>query len=703
MRTSASLAVLLAIGFVSGSRAQVITDGSLGPALEVPGPDRRITEALGRRVDGVLFHSFEQFDIPEDESATFEGSPTLNLIVGRVTGGAPTSIEGLLASEAPNADLVLLNPSGVVFGSEAELDLPGSLHVGTADYLAFENGARFEARAGGAVPLTVDAPAAFGFLDPGPGPALAERQIVIDRAALELGDGATLTLAAGSIRITAGDDPAIRIKDGQVRLVAVSGAGEVALDGAPSAPAAGPVVLVGRVDDAPPDDDDDDDDGDPDDAAAPSIDLSGPDGGFLFVGAGTLEAMDFAVLSTSTGTSGVPRFSIDIAASGVVSLGGASVIASTAEGAGRAGDVRLSAATVQLADEAQILSDVTGAGQGGAVLIEAGDVILSGDAEIAADVDEGADGRGGLTRIVANRIVIGGDAEISSDTGGAGPGGSVELLVADRLEIRDAGGVFTDGSGAGPAGDITVAGGVIALRGGSIAASAAGDGGGGDIWLSGGFVTLTDGALVTARSDGAGAAGDVRIDSTGDLSLTGARVETASAAASGGRIDLRVGGTLLLRNAAVESSVASGVGDGGDIAATARFLVMDDGRIAANAFGGTGGDVSVRAEALFLDQRSSITATSVLSVDGAVVVDAPETDLSGTLAPLSVSLTDVEALLPDSCGARAPGGSGSFTIAGAEALPASPFSGFAFGFHDAPPSVLGGWFGVSPCAGGGAR
>lgn len=53
--------------------AQVVTDGTLGPAQTVPGPDRQIPQSLGPTVGRNLFHRFRRLDVPAGESATFQG------------------------------------------------------------------------------------------------------------------------------------------------------------------------------------------------------------------------------------------------------------------------------------------------------------------------------------------------------------------------------------------------------------------------------------------------------------------------------------------------------------------------------------------------------------------------------------------------------------------------------------------------------
>ena len=41
----------------------VVTDGTVGPARSLSGPDFRVTADLGRQVGPNLFHSFSRFDL----------------------------------------------------------------------------------------------------------------------------------------------------------------------------------------------------------------------------------------------------------------------------------------------------------------------------------------------------------------------------------------------------------------------------------------------------------------------------------------------------------------------------------------------------------------------------------------------------------------------------------------------------------------
>lgn len=136
----AALAALLG----GHAAAQSITvDGRLGPAQTLAGPNYAIGAGLGRQVGGNLFHSFGAFGLKGGETATFSGPAGVGNVVGRVTGGAASSINGRVRSTIPGASLYLVNPAGVVFGPNASVDVGGSFHASSADYLRMRDGARF--------------------------------------------------------------------------------------------------------------------------------------------------------------------------------------------------------------------------------------------------------------------------------------------------------------------------------------------------------------------------------------------------------------------------------------------------------------------------------------------------------------------------------------------------------------------------------
>jgi filamentous hemagglutinin family protein len=129
----------------------------------------RSAESMGNRPGGGvnLFHSFTTFDVAAGDKALFSADPAFltRNIISRVTGGSPSTIEGTLASNVTGAALYFLNPSGVVFGPHAHVEVPGAVHVATAATLTMlpddPTGALTFT---GAARLAMAQPTRFGFL-----------------------------------------------------------------------------------------------------------------------------------------------------------------------------------------------------------------------------------------------------------------------------------------------------------------------------------------------------------------------------------------------------------------------------------------------------------------------------------------------------------------------------------------------------------
>ncbi|MDM8567778.1 filamentous hemagglutinin N-terminal domain-containing protein [Candidatus Halobeggiatoa sp. HSG11] len=178
------------------TNAEVITDGTLGQNINLPGPEFQITSDLGQQHGGNLFHSFQDFNLNSLESATFYGPDSVQNILSRVTGGNPSNIDGLIRSTIPNADMYFLNPYGIMFGPNAKLDVQGSFHASTADYLRLGENGRFDVRNLRDSLLTVAPVESFGFLTDSPAPLSVNgsKRIVVPV-------GKTLSLIGGDIEI----------------------------------------------------------------------------------------------------------------------------------------------------------------------------------------------------------------------------------------------------------------------------------------------------------------------------------------------------------------------------------------------------------------------------------------------------------------------------------------------------------------------
>src|SRR5207244_10541618 len=130
-----ALACLSLLAIVANSSAQVVLDGKFGTSGAVNGPAFNITADMGAVRGNNLFHSFAQFDLKAGDVATFSGPANIQNILSRVTGGSPSSINGTIRSDIAGANFFFINPSGIMFGPNAVVDVSGSFAASTANYL----------------------------------------------------------------------------------------------------------------------------------------------------------------------------------------------------------------------------------------------------------------------------------------------------------------------------------------------------------------------------------------------------------------------------------------------------------------------------------------------------------------------------------------------------------------------------------------
>ncbi|MCB1919139.1 MAG: filamentous hemagglutinin N-terminal domain-containing protein, partial [Candidatus Competibacteraceae bacterium] len=408
----------------SVAQAQVTLDGTLGPAGPLSGPNYAIPAEVGQQHGGNLFHSFGQFSIQQGESATFSGPNSVNNIIGRVTGGQASTIDGLLRSTIPGANLYLLNPAGLLFGPNAALDVSGSFHASTADYLRLGEGGRFDALMPGNSVLTVAPVEAFGFLGEMPG------RIDINGSYLHGAEGQTLSLIGGDITLT---NATVYAPAGRLNVAAVGSAGE-------AIPTDTDLVMQGfgrlgtltmaRDPDAPRETVDMGENF----AEVPlgDLDTSGEGGGALFIRGGEWVSRGGWVFADTYGAQAGRDVNVQIAG-GMHLTNGALLTAATLS-QGDAGNVNLTIADILTVQNGGFISAGTwGEGDAGDVTVSAGNLLVDG---------MGSETFTGLAS--------------SAEDGSTGAGGSVNLTLTDTLTVQNGGFISAGTWGEGDAGDVTV-------------------------------------------------------------------------------------------------------------------------------------------------------------------------------------------------------------------------------------------------------
>jgi filamentous hemagglutinin family protein len=565
------------------SQAQITLDGTMGPKGPLTGPKFVIDSNLGRTRGTTLFYSFGQFNVRTGESATFTNTSSLSIanILSRVTGGQRSFIDGLVQSTIPGANLFLLNPSGVLFGAHATIDVKGSFHVSTADYLRLADGTRFSAQPVAGELLTTATPTAFGFL--GPTPAA----ISIQGSKLQVPNNQALSVVGGDLQIVGGTTPTLAAPGGQVQVASVASAGEARLGATGQAPNldVSSFTRLGHIDIS----------------GIARLDASRTDagggGGTVLIRGGRL-IVENSSLVANTGNVNGARVGIDVQVAGDVTLTkGSAQIGTSTLGTGRAGDITLSVGSLAVAGGAQISSLNLRGGRGGDITVTA-----------ASSID------------VSGRSLANNPSVIVTQTLGSGNGGRVSIS-APSLTMDDTGSINSNALlGGGRGGDVVVAVDRLTLSGGARIRSTARAGPGGNVTVRAtGAVTFSgDSSGILMSGFSIAHVGDVSLNA-GKLTLTrGAQIQSGSPfdLSQGGNVTLAASDQVVISNGGGLSSQSFNL-DAGRLAVSAPTLTMDSGFINTSTLGkGRAGDIALNVGTLTLTGGAQIASSSQKSSTG---------------------------------------------------------------------------------------
>jgi len=155
-----SLGLVFALAFIKPASPQVIPDNSLGKDNSIVNPSTPNTDIIngGATRGSNLFHSFQEFSITTGKGVIFNNAPNIENIISRITGQNISNINGLIQASG-KANLFLLNPNGITFGTSAHLNIGGSFFASTASELRFTDGSIFSVNPTQSLPLlTVSTP-----------------------------------------------------------------------------------------------------------------------------------------------------------------------------------------------------------------------------------------------------------------------------------------------------------------------------------------------------------------------------------------------------------------------------------------------------------------------------------------------------------------------------------------------------------------
>lgn len=539
------MALLLHGSLASLGYAEITLDGTLGPSGPLSGPDIMIPAEVGQQVGGNLFHSFGVFNINTGESATFTGPNSVENVLGRITGGSSSTIDGLLRSEIPGANLFLINPAGIMFGPNAQLDVQGSFHASTADFVRLGENGRFDAVEPDNSMLTVAPPSAFGFL--GENPA----SISVQGSSLNIPERETLSIVGGDIQIMGGN---LSAPDGRINIASVSSPGEVV----PDLP-----EQLGEL----------------------NVDSCN--------GLGAIKVSEGTTINVAGEGDGI------FIRGGSFSLEGGSQLSSRTEdfGAEQGATISVVADTVELKSGAQIKSS-TGfysTGQGGAISVKAGKMLIDSNAKIISD----SNSQGGDITVSVNELTLRDGAQIESSNWWEGRGGKITINAKDTILITGSDDKLTGFMSSSMVSDTNA--GMITITACDLKISKEGVIGGSsslggkiaDISIKVKNLTLESNAKIITSTFSAPSGGTITIDAAGFLRIDGGFIQsnnlnTANADSKAGDITIMAKDIVMtgdLSNPATIFSATCGKGKGGNIKVTAKdsISISGVGGIAANS------------------------------------------------------------------------------------------------------------------------
>ncbi|NEO30358.1 MAG: filamentous hemagglutinin N-terminal domain-containing protein [Symploca sp. SIO3C6] len=440
-----------------------------------------------------LFHSFQEFNIGELQRVDFQGVGIEN-IFSRVVGGNPSNILGTLGVNG-EADLFLLNPSGIIFGPNAQLNLNGSFVGTTASAIGFPNGGEFSLSSVVATDNTLLR------VDPS---ALLLNQInqipsgsIINQSqlGLEVPAGESLLLVGGDVTLDGGE---IRAPGGRVELGGLSQQGVVGIESDdysltfPLGVARADVVLNDQA----------------------FVDVVSGGGGDITITAGNIEVLSgsrvFAGIEENTGSSSTVAGNIVFDATGLVRVSGESsqIRNNLGENAtGNAGNIFeaivnnnlfgsiiIGAESFELSDSALISTTSFGDGSAGIAFVAANSEVVIDNGIIFTQIAEERKGDAGGIWIQAGSIALINDSELTSSAFGEGTSGLV-LLDADGNILIDNSGVFST------------------VKETAIGGNALG------IVIEAGSLSLNNGATVSTTNLASGLAGTILLSAIEEISI----------------------------------------------------------------------------------------------------------------------------------------------------------------------------------------
>lgn len=662
--------VLLAIFLtLKPTVAQIIPDASLGSESSKVSTD--LENSFIDKIDGGairggnLFHSFEQFSISPGRTAYFNNALNIQNIISRVTGSSVSNIDGLIQANS-NANLLLLNSNGIIFGSNASLNIGGSFLASTATSINFADGVNFSGSEAQSMPLlTVSVPVGLGFTSlpksirvEGNGHGLLANVGTAGNPVFGAGQSETglrtspeqsIVLVGGNVKIDGG---ILTAPSGQIEIGSVN-SGLVKIEAVNDKRWTLNYDNVQTFQDIELD-------------KLALLDASGLKNGNIFLRGRDITVTDRSlVIVSNVGSLNLGKVSINASGnleivgirnptnSAGQDIGPARGIVTQNLSSGKAANIEVLADNISIRDSGGITSASFASGASGDVFINStGRIDLYGT-ELpttglltgSISTSSSSTGKAGNLKLSAESLFVRDGSSVSSTTLRSADGGNVELNITNNIEVLGGALITFDPNFINNSFWPSFVGGITISSGKA-----------GDVLVNTRQLSIEGGARIDSSTLASGSSGSLIINASDSISVDGKAANfsnpsliISSANASdpffklflnlptviegeSGSITLKTNQLNVLNGAQI-SARNDGISNGGSIEINANSINLDTvGSITASTNSGEGGNISLTARNLQLRNGSSIAATAGGTGNGGNI-----TLKTGTLATLENS------------------------------------------------------------------
>ena len=622
----------------------------------------------GERAGNNLFHSFDEFNLPEGMEAIFENGLDIENIFTRITGDSISNIDGILSAQG-GANLFLINPNGIVFGDGAAINIGGSFIATTADSIEFADGTELVARGENGKPiLTIHFPVGLSFDSNGKNGAIevnGEGNIVTPTSpssptefesngeGLQVEAETTLGLIGSGVAINAGT---LTSERGNINIQSVKSG------------------VVG---------------------------IAESEGRFTFSDNNVMTFDDISLANQTIINSRGNGAGAILLSGDDISIRDGSLVLSQNQGSSIANDISIKAQNALKFEGASptettfssVKGEALNKGKGASVFISASDLILDDAGKIL--VNTYSEASGGSIDIVSSKSVQLAESPfasfpfISASAYDRGNAGSVNIST-QQLEVLNGGQVASATFGNGDAGNVKIdANSSIDVVGAkklpfqdapvasTIASGTVDSGNAGIVTLNTSLLRVINGGLISTSSFTNGNAGSITIKADESVTVSGQT--------SDGKEQSTISSSVVFVEPELQAIFGLSEppsGSSGDVTITTSDLQIDSkGFISVRNDGtGAGGTLSVEADTINLDEEGSLNAASASGTGGNITVSGNSLDISNESTVeaaadgesdggnVTINVTNLTAKKDSAISANADGGNGGNITIDAETI-----------------------------------